>query len=443
MRLFTSVFCLSHWSVRAPALLGAAIYIVAAYLLVRRCAQPGLLRSAMLLCLVYNPLIMDHLVAARGYSLALAFLMALLAVAAETMGRGPALPWSLPACCALCSALAALSFCANFSFALVDAAVLGFFAWWAFGRAGGPDPPRVLAAALLPGLAITALLAGSVLLTWPRNQFVYGAYSLGEAGNSLVKSSFFELNPYLVNPLLLRCLELLRSWILPLVGVACLSRIASLGPPRQWSASWRWGMLVAAAAVTAATGHWLLFQFAHLLLPKDRTAIWVAPLCVLFAGALAGMPAAGRAGQWTRRALAASLLVMGSYFVACLRLTYFREWQFNADVQTVYSVLSYYNHRYQVTGIFPQWRYVAALNFYRSMSGRESIPNLVSHLPPYEGGHQAYVMYWPLDEEFIRQQGLKVVYFSRLSDAVVAIRPDVEDPPVAAASSRTARPGPR
>ena len=36
MRLFTSVFEVSHLSVRAPALLGAAIYILAAYFLCRK-----------------------------------------------------------------------------------------------------------------------------------------------------------------------------------------------------------------------------------------------------------------------------------------------------------------------------------------------------------------------------------------------------------------------
>ena len=75
MRLFTSVFGVSHLSVRAPALLGAALYILAAYLLCRKLTPELRVQWPVFVCLVYNPFVMDYLVAARGYSMALAFLM--------------------------------------------------------------------------------------------------------------------------------------------------------------------------------------------------------------------------------------------------------------------------------------------------------------------------------------------------------------------------------
>src|SRR6266576_1127310 len=68
MRLFTSVFEVSHLSVRAPALLGASIYILAALLLCRKLTPDLRLQWPLFVCLVYNPFVFDHLVAARGYA---------------------------------------------------------------------------------------------------------------------------------------------------------------------------------------------------------------------------------------------------------------------------------------------------------------------------------------------------------------------------------------
>src|SRR5438309_4131030 len=59
MRLSTSVFGVWHLSVRAPALMGAAIHIWAAYALVRAIARETAIAWPLLVCLVYNPFIMD------------------------------------------------------------------------------------------------------------------------------------------------------------------------------------------------------------------------------------------------------------------------------------------------------------------------------------------------------------------------------------------------
>src|SRR5947209_1135612 len=55
MRLFTSIFGVGHLSVRAPALIGAAIYIAAAYTLSRRISADWKIQWPLLICLVYNP----------------------------------------------------------------------------------------------------------------------------------------------------------------------------------------------------------------------------------------------------------------------------------------------------------------------------------------------------------------------------------------------------
>lgn len=113
-RLFTTIFGASHLTVRLPALIGAAIYTCAAYSLCRLLTREALLQWLVFVCLVWNPFVLDYLVAARGYSLAVGFLMFAIAIAAryqrERDGQfpSPIIP------CALCSISASLSFAANF-----------------------------------------------------------------------------------------------------------------------------------------------------------------------------------------------------------------------------------------------------------------------------------------------------------------------------------------
>src|SRR5579872_7412784 len=116
MWISTCLLGISSITVRAPAILGAIVYICVCYFLCECITNQFSLRLPLFICLIYNPFLFDFMVAARGYSLALACLVA--AIAAPL--------WRLEQeskTCALASVLLGLSFCANFSFAFVDAAV--------------------------------------------------------------------------------------------------------------------------------------------------------------------------------------------------------------------------------------------------------------------------------------------------------------------------------
>ena len=396
MRLFTGLFGLSHLAVRAPALIGAAIYIAAAYYLCHRIVPDLRVALPMLVCLIYNPLVMDHLVAARGYSLALAFLMVMLAIAARArIGRRE---------CAICSACAALSFAANFAFALVDSAALaGIFL---LACRASKDRLRIAWACIAPGLAVSIFLTSHALLHFPKQELWYGAHSLGEMLRTVRESSLYRLNPQIVNPTLLQTLRLLAPWLVP----AALALAAWQFRRRQPAFAY----LLVGVLAAAICGHWLMFRAFHVLLPKDRTAIWIVPLVTVAAG-LAAI---------NQRALAAMLGVLSIYFVLCLRLHYFKEWDWDADMQDIYGVLAWYNHTSGVPDIASNWQYGSALNFYRLRSGRESIPEIPSPID-LQAGHAMYVLNYPFDEEFLKKQRLRVVYHARNTDAVVAASGEV------------------
>jgi hypothetical protein len=400
MRLFTSVFGVSHLTVRAPALLGAAFYIFAALLLCRK-VTPGLgLRWPVFVCLVYNPFVFDYLVAARGYALALGFLMCMLAVAAYTRLDAAA--------CALCSVCAALSFAANFSFAFVDAFAMLAILTWACARTQATHTRvRLLGACVLPGLLVSLFLSVPAVLHFPKGELNYGAHSLGEMFTTVAHSSLYRLNPQIVNPLFYRLLDHVKPFLLPALLVLAVW---------QW-AKWRPAISGALLGILAAAvgAHWLLLKLFRVPLPMDRTAIWIVPLCVLAIGAAA----AGR------RPLTVMLYVMSFYFILCLRLNYFKEWEWDADVNRIYPVLAWYNHTYGVRDVASNWEYGAALNFYRVQSGGESFGEIESpvQLPT---DRSLYVLNYAFDEDFIKQQHLRVVFHAPNTDAVVAVRPEAE-----------------
>lgn len=437
-RLSTSIFGLSHLSLRAPALLGAFIYIGAAYFLCLGMSRRPVLRWSLFVCMVYNPFVMDFLVAARGYSLAVGFLLAAVAIAASA-ARGPG-PWRDPVrACAAVSLLLGLSFAANFSFALVDAAVGLLVFWQAWRSAPSSQRARIAAAAILPGALAAAFLVGSVLAQSSQVELTHGATSLRETAKRLREDSLFEVNPFLVNPPLREALTR-WNWLVPaLLAAAGLWRLAVIAfhrrsPGDEHSRWLRQLGQTAAGALAAAIGvHWLLFRSIHLLLPKDRTALYIVPLGVLALGALAAFPLASRMGRLSARAAAGSLLLAAFYFLCCLRLTYFKEWRYDADIKDAYFAAAYYSRVYGVREIPTSWKYFASLNFYRVLSGREGKLRFETgpiNAHTYRPDRQVYILEGYFDDPFVADQKLKIVYRGPQSEMMVAIRPSLEEQPV-------------
>ena len=51
---------------------------------------------------------------------------------------------------------------------------------------------------------------------------------------------------------------------------------------------------------------------------------------------------------------------------------------------------------------------------------------MVDSYPPE---YQAYVIYYPADEGFLKREGLKLIYHDKFTDVAVAIRPELEKAP--------------
>jgi len=118
-------------------------------------------------------------------------------------------------------------------------------------------------------------------------------------------------------------------------------------------------------------------------------------------------------------------VLIACYNISCLRLAYFNEWKYDADMKHVYAALASYNHTYGITKVSTNWRYVGVLNCYGRMSGRETIekiPNAPTEVNEYPGGYQAYVFYYPSDENFYKREKLKLMYHDDFTGVAIGVR---------------------
>jgi hypothetical protein len=394
-RASTRLFGLSEFTLRLPALLGGAFYLAAAVALCRRLTPRPMLAWTLFACMAFNPFVMDYLVAARGYGLAIGLLLA--AVWAFSVDRR-----------ALASLCLGLSFCANFSFAYVDGALAAVFAIDAARRARGW---RAAIECLAPGALAAALLCGRTVWRYPRDQLYYGAQSLRESATSLLAATFDEWSPSLPDALTSLAAPL-WPWLAALFVAALVWQAArvALGGPRL-------GRLLAYACGLALLAHWLAFRFLHVPLPLARTGLFFVPLAFL----LIGIGGAQDGPLWQRRAAVAALLLCAVWFAGCLRLTHFKEWKFNADTRDLFVFLDGVRHSRGLRGVEIDWRYSASLNFYREARGARDLPEF-AFTEPHKEGQPGYVVSAETHLDFVRRQRLAIVYRNRFAGTLVALR---------------------
>lgn len=431
MWVTTHAFGNSILAVRAPALFGGVLYICICYFLCRALTNRLTLQLSLFICLVYNPFIFDFMVAARGYGLANAFLLAAITVPVwHHVNRSP----SLGRCCVLASVGLGLSFTANFSFAFVDLAAFVVIVTWAIRRREGESVVRVAGLCALPGLFVALLVCGYPLAHWKTEELWWGAHSISEMMQSLEQSSLYQIEPRLRGSMLYRLMNYIGPWLPPLLGVLCFWQIAATAFDRSWlrdARARRMGTLAATlAGITTMPVliSWLAFRFANLPLPLGRTGIYLVPLCTLFSGVVAAAPARSLISQWLCRGITSVLICLGCYFLLCLRLNYFREYEWDADLKDVYSVLERLDHSYGVGDVAVNGLYLSSLNYYRTLSRGSSLI-FTTVLPDVPAAKSIYVLYGSYERGFLDREKLLVIYRGKATDVVVAVRTNGPIPP--------------
>lgn len=407
----THIFGTSELAVRLPALLGAGLYIVTCAFLCRRITNSFSLQFPLFLCLILNPFILDFMVAARGYSLANAFLLSAIAIPVWHRNGGPSLRTS----CALASLALGLSFTANFSFAIVDAVVFAVILIWALRERKDDSLPRILALCALPGALAVLLIAGYPLAHWPSNELIYGAHSFREMVDSIVEPTLHQLDPQYRLERWYRRIMRYQPYLLPALGTLCLLQLAI---------SYRKMTRIAAALLSIVAGtlliHWTAFRMFDLLLPRTRTAIFFIPLLTLTAGAVAAASVHTRVFRVLRAATTTMLATLAVYFLLCLRVSYFEEYYWDADLKDIYATLAELNRTGGVKTVEANGLYHASLDFYRHLSGTETFTEFTVMGDQPTAGKDAYVVLSPNRQPSVH--GLRVIYQGKSTDATIAVR---------------------
>ena len=419
-------------AIRAPALLGAALYIAICYFLCRSITERFSIRLPVFICLTYNPFIFDYMVAARGYGLADAFLMA--AIAVPVWHRVKSRP-SLRQSCVLASLALGLSFAANYSLAFAGLAVFFAIAAWAMRRRAGESVLHIVGLCALPGLVVALLMCGYPMMHWWGYDYGIGAHSLREMRQSLVQASLYQLDPRFRAAGWYKAMSFLRPLLPPLIVGLCFCRVVATWFDGSWledkRARWlgRFAAALAGIVTLCVLLHWLAFRLFRVPLPLGRAGIFLLPLCTLLGGVVLAAPARSTVSQWLRRGLTAVSLCLALYFALCLRLSYFKEYKWDADAKEVYFVLARYNHQSGVTDVGMFDLCFPSLNYYRVLSGAETFPEFHPEPPNPPADKSIYVLSRVNQRSFIEKEKLVIVYRGKFSDTVIAVKPSGPIPP--------------
>lgn len=424
----TAAFGVSPITLRLPALLAAALYCVLSAAIAERLCGRTWRATVVFVLLVFNPLVLDNLVAARGYAIALACEMGivLLVLREPAAGQKPLKRWLAM------SVLGGVAVTANYTFGFTMGALL--FAELAvrlWRRQIAPGESMAAATALfIPAAVIVLALCLDNLRTFQMldMQGAWGIDSLAASFRSLAALSFNPANPLLTPPHLRGLFDGLSRaapWIalvLAIVAAGC-GMLCGLRAHCAKEASARFLLTLVVAFAASVFLFLLLHWIFGLKLPYSRTTIHWVPLLTLLVAAplfLEGMGArlcllAGRCGAGAIAAL----------YLASLHTAYFMEWPWDADSCSATSAALRLADRLGVERVYAAWEIEATSVFYAERFGNR--PERVSALfendkQPFAGTDAKVFILTPRMLRHIDTAGLTTAASFPLSGVVVAVR---------------------
>ena len=458
----------SEFVLRLPSLLGGVLLIVMVGRVGMRVWGASLTTVLAIILVGLNPLVMDYLSVARGYSLAMAFwLVALdrllaahdlrnpLAAAGHetTNGTEPnSLDESGTRQIRRASQFLALSVLANLTFILAAVALAGCWAWLAWGarrqQISETNRQRFYwfwQTLVRPGSIIFACLSLPLVKLRP-SHFYFGADSLTESLLSFVYTSFAHhrqswpwdnSSPWFLHSLEFIALRvvpalLLILFILWLVVLRRFNRdtadLRSRVEPGEMLFYLSAGTLSVVIGFILAL-HWSI----GLKLPFERTGLYlIVPLilAILSIGSscslsirlptsrLTSLPTA----SVTHGVLLAGAIALCVFWLAELQTTHYRPWTIEVDSRTVFLQIISQHEREprQQLRVGATWFLVPALNFYRDVYKADYLEPIerLNHYPP---DVDVYVVARPDAGGIPPDEPVNEIYRGSSSGTIVAI----------------------
>jgi hypothetical protein len=399
----------SEWAIRAPSLFGGAIYMTASLFLVQLLFGSGW-RSVPVFCaMILNPIVLDYMSAARGYSLALGFLFSVLLgmvwICLKPAGK------ILNACLHGTVGVAmGLSVSANLTFAIPCGAAM--VVWLIFIHTRDSEETW-LGAGLT--LAAAGLTFGELMFGTFEGANV-ATFSLGEA--SFARSiqvlflRSFQFPTVAGGNVLPPLLALVTG---PLV-VACLAAVVV--------SIRRAGLLLFPLTLAGSVAALVALHLAvGLPYPYERTGIYLLPLMTLTV-------ACGMEVGWkilSRSALLFLWLITVQYVLE-LKSGWYEEWRFDAGTRRAIEALKGFHadDRSVTVGAASRrlgisWVYQDSVSYYARLWHMNWLAP-----PTRDDPREADFDFYYLrdeDQSLLAQRGLVILYRDPISNAVLARRP--------------------
>jgi hypothetical protein len=315
---------------RIPNLIGCALYLVASYRITSAVMRGRWLQPLALALMTLNPLVLDLLVAARGYSLALGLSWWSLYFAwSDLEAPQPLRLWGAGLC-------AGLAIAANLVF-VIPLGLMGLLLLPFYARRG-----RFWE--LIDSLAGPTIVIAFVLLVIPLSksagQFYFGVKTLSETTASLVGESFRQppLGQWLMD-----ALDARMGWmffeekIIPVLFFAVVAVAAwLLFQSIRGGSSETILLFVVLGIFVLSVACWVIFnRLFGVVYPMTRTAMYVLPM-VGFAMMLG---AAVFRRRWQLVALSTVASLVAAVYISELRTRYFSEWRSEAGINRLMRAL--------------------------------------------------------------------------------------------------------
>lgn len=405
--LSTRVFGIHEFALRLPALLGAAVFLWVLPGLLRRLLPGAVWQQALaMVVLAGNPLTLDLLCLARGYSLALglfALALARLLAYSDTQERRELYGMSI-----------ALGLCvsANLTFGYVALATMIAAVAVAWQRGRGVAHGW---AAVWPALLIAAFVLMLPLSRAEGGSFYFGATTLRSSAETTT-DAFLLHDPENLGPMGgERVRARFARRFLPVaaivLGLLCLG----------W---WLRGRhrdvtLLAGVLYCALGGYWVAHMWLRSPYPSERTGLSLVFLFLLCLAAAAGRL---RYLEWNWWAIGVpACLVFGGLalqFALTSDPRFVWAWYDERDNRAMVDFLE----QKQVRRVSSHWMFQPALEFYRAAGRLPGLQPVVQQMgdTPLLQDHDAYILL-KTDTRLLQNKGLSVAWRSSASNVFVAL----------------------
>lgn len=457
-RISTGLFGFSELTLRLPALLAAAWYFSIVFRLSRFVFGESRLFLVAVMLLGANPLILDFLVAARGYGLALAFILHALLQLLRYLTAPPDHRNAARRLLYTAAVSLSLSVAANLTLLFPALVLASLFLWIArlgdSRRAAVPAPAVARAKSgkhhrkrgddthaassrfgemrhfVLPMIAVVLLFFLAAPVANARaGDFYFGIGTLQESLRNLVEVSFAH-NPGIKG--ILRDGRVLRSWLALLAFLMPALALISLvwGARRVWRERLsgvpldRASTLLFLAAGTM-TGSMGLLVATHQLIgfpyPADRTGLYFLALMALCLPALAATLVRGAGAlSLAGHACTGFLLLLCVQYGLEWNTSHFRVWRYDADSRKILELVAARPRRAKPPlRIGVSWQLEPSFNFYRTVKHYAWLEPIRRSGP--DGEFDYYVLI-ENDRPLIARRNLQRIYEGPVSGTVLASR---------------------